>query len=100
MGRPLRVEFPGAVYHITNRGNERKNIFLDDADRIKLLKILEDYNNRYGILIHSYIWLSKKTKAWILYLYLSMVLLRISINFILSASFKNILSLKFPLEVT
>jgi hypothetical protein len=30
MARPLRIEFPGAVYHVTSRGNERKAIFRDD----------------------------------------------------------------------
>ena len=30
MARPLRVEYPGAVYHITSRGNEKKSIFRDN----------------------------------------------------------------------
>lgn len=55
MGRPIRVEYSAALYHITSRGNERKKIFLKDADRIKFLKILEDYHDRYEILIHCYI---------------------------------------------
>jgi putative transposase len=55
MGRPLRIEYAGALYHITSRGNERKKIFLDDGDRKKFLGILEDYHDRYGILIHSYV---------------------------------------------
>lgn len=55
MGRPLRIEYAGALYHITSRGNERKKIFLNDADRKKILGILEDYHDRYGILIHSYV---------------------------------------------
>src|SRR4030065_2926531 len=55
MGRPLRVEYRGALYHITSRGNERKKIFVDDGDRKKFLAILEDYHNRYGILIHSFV---------------------------------------------
>jgi len=54
MGRPLRIEYPGAVYHVTSRGNERRNIFLGDAERRKFLHILEDYHDRYGILIHCY----------------------------------------------
>ncbi len=37
MARPLRIEFPGAVYHVTSRGNERKPIFKDDQDRKILL---------------------------------------------------------------
>jgi REP element-mobilizing transposase RayT len=55
VGRPLRIEYPGALYHITSRGNERKKIFLEDADKIKFLEILEDYHNRFNILIHSYV---------------------------------------------
>jgi hypothetical protein len=33
MARPLRIEYPGAYYHVTSRGNERKAIFRDDRDR-------------------------------------------------------------------
>ena len=33
MARPLRLEFPGAVYHLTSRGNARQKIFFTDADR-------------------------------------------------------------------
>lgn len=58
MGRPLRIEYPGALYHITSRGNERKEIFLDDEDRIRFLEIIEEYHDRYGILIHSYVLMS------------------------------------------
>jgi REP element-mobilizing transposase RayT len=57
MGRPLRIQYPGALYHITSRGNERKKIFLDDTDRIRFLEILKDYHIRYGILIHSYVFM-------------------------------------------
>jgi len=53
MGRPLRIEYPGALYHVTSRGNERRDIFVDDTDRRKFLGILEDYHDRYGILIHN-----------------------------------------------
>jgi REP element-mobilizing transposase RayT len=55
MARPIRIEYRGALYPITSRGNERKKIFLKDEDRIRFLKILEEYHNRYGILIHCYI---------------------------------------------
>jgi REP element-mobilizing transposase RayT len=55
MGRPLRIEYPGALYHVTSRGNERKDIFIDDPDRKKFLDILRDYHDRYGILAHCYI---------------------------------------------
>jgi REP element-mobilizing transposase RayT len=55
MGRPLRIEYPGALYHITSRGNERRKIFLDAYDRGKFLDILRDYHDRFGILLHSYV---------------------------------------------
>jgi len=36
MARPLRIQFPGAFYHVTSRGNERKAIFGNDRDRQKI----------------------------------------------------------------
>ncbi len=54
MGRPLRIEYPGALYHITSRGNEKRKIFFDDEDKQKFLEILKDYHDRFNILIHSY----------------------------------------------
>ena len=55
MARPLRIQYPGALYHITSRGNERKNIYLDDSDTKKFLEILEAYHDRLGILIYCYV---------------------------------------------
>ncbi len=40
MARPLRLEFPGAVYHLTARGNAQQDIFLDTMDRDNFLTIL------------------------------------------------------------
>ena len=40
MPRPLRIEFPGAVYHITSRGNDRQTIFIDDEDGGGFLELL------------------------------------------------------------
>jgi len=37
---PLRIEYPGAYYHVTSRGNEQKAIFKDDSDREKFLDIV------------------------------------------------------------
>jgi len=54
MARPLRIEFSGAVYHITSRGNERKAIFRDDQDRKMFLTTLEDVTHRYNWLCHAY----------------------------------------------
>jgi hypothetical protein len=41
MARPLRIEYPGAFYHITARGNEQKDIYRDDKDRERFLNYLE-----------------------------------------------------------
>lgn len=54
MARPLRIEFPGAVYHITSRGNERKAIFHDDHDREEFLNIIHRVTVRYNWLCHAY----------------------------------------------
>jgi hypothetical protein len=40
MARPLRIEFAGALYHITSRGNAREAIYRDDADRQQFLVLL------------------------------------------------------------
>ena len=48
MARPLRLEFAGAVWHITSRGNERKDIFRDDEDRSLFLRLLARMARRFG----------------------------------------------------
>ena len=48
MARPLRIEFPGAIYHVTARGNARQAIVLDDVDRRKWLSLLERTVERQG----------------------------------------------------
>ena len=42
MARKLRVEYPGAIYHVMNRGDRREPIFKDDADRKRFLETLKD----------------------------------------------------------
>jgi len=54
MARPLRIQFPGAFYHITSRGNERKDIFKSRADQEKFLSYLESAVLRYQAVIHVY----------------------------------------------
>ena len=54
MSRPLRIEYAGAVYHITSRGNEKKAVFKDDSDRETFLKALAQVNKRYNWLCHAY----------------------------------------------
>jgi putative transposase len=55
MARPIRIEYPGAWYHVTCRGNERKVIFSDDLDRAKFLEILAKSAELYGIEVHAYV---------------------------------------------
>jgi putative transposase len=54
MARPLRIQFDGALYHIISKGNERMMIFLEDADRIKYLNILNTTIERFNWLCHVY----------------------------------------------
>ena len=54
MARPLRIQYPGAVYHITSRGNERKDVFKSKRDREKFLSYLKTATERYGAKIHVY----------------------------------------------
>ena len=54
MGRPLRIEYPGAFYHVTSRGNEKKDVFKSQRDREKFLSYLKSATERYGAVIHVY----------------------------------------------
>ena len=54
MSRPLRIEYPGAFYHVTSRGNERKDIFKSQSDRERFLEYLMSATERYGAAIHVY----------------------------------------------
>jgi len=54
MARPLRIEFPGTVYHVTSRGNARQNVVADDRDRNRFLSVLAQVVDRYGWLCHAY----------------------------------------------
>ena len=54
MARPIRVEFPDAVYHVTARGNERQPIVREDPDRERFLETLEQMVQRFGVAIHAY----------------------------------------------
>lgn len=70
MARPLRIEYKGAVYHVTSRGrtlgtrapsssleffqNSGTDIFVDDVDRAHFLEILADTIERFGWICHAY----------------------------------------------
>ena len=54
MGRPLRIEYPGAFYHVTSRGNERRAIFLTQKNYERMIGYLESATERYGAQIHCF----------------------------------------------
>ena len=54
MARPLRIEFAGALYHVTSRGDRREPIFEDDEDPLKLLGVLAEVVNRLNWLCHAW----------------------------------------------
>ena len=55
MARPLRIEYPGAVYHVTGRGNAREAIFGDPFDREAFLEILIQSKNIYDVRMFAYV---------------------------------------------
>ena len=55
MVRPLRIEYPGAWYHVTSRGNEKKKIFSDDQDKSSFLEILSATSTLYAVKVYAYV---------------------------------------------
>jgi len=58
MARPLRIEYPGAWYHVTCRGNERASIYRDDDDRRRFLQVLEESAETFAVEVHCYVLMS------------------------------------------
>ena len=54
MARPLRIEVPGGLYHLTSRGDRREDIYLNDADRQRWLDLLGEVCVRHNWLCHAY----------------------------------------------
>jgi len=52
MARQLRIEYEGAFYHVTSRGNDQKKVFIDEQDHKQFLKYIKEQVIRYGINIH------------------------------------------------
>jgi REP element-mobilizing transposase RayT len=52
--RKMRVEYPGAMYHVMSRGDRREDIFLDDVDRQDFLKTLAEACQKTGFQVHAY----------------------------------------------
>ncbi len=54
MPRAMRVEYPGAIYHVIDRGDRCKDIFVDDVDRQDFLKTLAEACQETGWQVHAY----------------------------------------------
>ena len=54
MARPLRIEFHGALYHVTYRGDDREAIYLNDKDRQGFLAVLASVIDRFHWQLHAY----------------------------------------------
>lgn len=54
MSRPVRIEFPGASYHVTSKSRDGQIIFIDDDDRGAFLNVVENVVDRFEWLVHSY----------------------------------------------
>ncbi len=54
MSRPLRIEFPNALYHVTARGDRREDIFEDDEDRLAFLKTLGSVVDQFNWLCYAW----------------------------------------------
>ncbi len=55
MSRQWRIEFEGAYYHILSRGNEQRDIFVDNGDRILFLETLGDMSERFEVDVYAYV---------------------------------------------
>jgi len=54
MARPLRIEYPGALYHVMNRGNSEQDLFRTTRDRERFLECLDTAVERFSLKIHAY----------------------------------------------
>jgi putative transposase len=54
MPRPPRVQAPGAIYHVTTRGNRKQEIFVDTRDRARFLQLVQQVVDRLGWICHAY----------------------------------------------
>ena len=61
MARPLRIEYPGAVYHVMARGNQGRDIFRDDEDRLRWLKTLGESCQKTGWNFRAYVLMSNQS---------------------------------------
>ncbi|MCI6858205.1 MAG: transposase [Eubacterium sp.] len=75
MGRRIRKWYPGEILHVMNRGSNRQNIFLDEADFQYFLAMVKDIQKKYYFKIHAYCLMTnhyhllmetKDTEIWVI----------------------------------
>ncbi len=54
MSRPLRIEYPGAWYHVMNRGRRRQKIFMSRGDYESFIKVLQETSDGWGLEVSAY----------------------------------------------
>ena len=54
MARKIRIQYPGAIYHVMNRGDRREEIFRDDLDRRCFLQTLQEACGKTGFQVHAF----------------------------------------------
>ena len=54
MPRQIRVQYPGAIYHVMSRGDRREDIYLDDVDRQQFLATLAEACQKTAWMVHAY----------------------------------------------
>ena len=62
MARPPRIHVPGAMYHVTLRGNHRQNIFFTPCDRDRLSELFAEVIDRFNARIHAYCYMTAYAK--------------------------------------
>ena len=55
MSRPLRIEYEGAIYHVTARGNERGRIFFTKKDYEKFREYIAAAEGKFSFILHAYV---------------------------------------------
>src|ERR1039458_3745263 len=65
MSRKLRIEYPGAMYHVMNRGDQREDIFRDEQDRQKFLSTLGEACAKTEWQVHAYCLITAMNLKWI-----------------------------------
>jgi len=62
MARPLRIEYPGAWYHVMHRGAQMQHVFLDDADHGSFYSLLQDIRDMWNVETHTISLMDLKVK--------------------------------------